>query len=516
MFQVLDLEASEEAPVKNVDVSAGLQPTLDPRDWRDFRMQAHRMLADMLDYAEHIRERPVWQSIPDKARGHFRTTLPCSPTDLADVHQEFLDQVLPYAAGNVHPGFMGWVHGGGTPVGMMAELLAAGLNANLGGRDHMPIEVERQIVRWMREIFGFPEGATGLFVTGTSMANFMATVIARDNTLGFGVRRSGVVAAQLTAYASDAAHGCVGKGLDLCGVGSDALRLVATGHDFRIDLEALEQRIEQDRRDGLTPFLVVGTAGTTDTGAIDDLEGLADLCDRQGLWFHVDGAYGALAALAPDLAPRLKGIDRSDSLAFDFHKWGQVPFSAGFLLVRDGELHHKAFAGTAAYLQREQRGLAAGSPWPCDFGPDLSRGFHALKTWFTLKVYGTDALGAMISSTCELARYLESHIAAHAELELMAPATLNIVCFRFRPHTHALPGETEIERINREILIQLQEAGSVAPSSTLLNGRFAIRAAIFNHRTTRAEIDTLIEQTLEIGRGLQRQSQGEALHWTEG
>ena len=164
---------------------------------------------------------------------------------------------------------------------------------------------------------------------------------------------------------------------------------------YRIDLNALEEAIEADRRAGLTPFLVVGTAGTVDTGAIDDLDALAGICRRERLWFHVDGAYGALAILAPDLAPRLKGIERADSLAFDFHKWGQVPYDAGFILVRDGVLHRQAFAASAPYLRRELRGLAAGAPWPCDYGPDLSRGFRALKTWFTLKVYGTDALGAV-------------------------------------------------------------------------------------------------------------------------
>jgi aromatic-L-amino-acid decarboxylase len=253
---------------------------------------------------------------------------------------------------------------------------------------------------------------------------------------------------------------------------------------------------------GYVPFLVIGTAGTTDTGAIDDLDGLADLCRRQKIWFHVDGAYGALAMLAPELAPRLKGVERADSLAFDFHKWGQVPYDAGFLLVRNGTLHRKAFVASAAYLQREVRGMAAGSHWPCDYGPDLSRGFHALKTWFTLKVYGTEALGATIAHTCQLARYLESRIVETPELELMAPVELNIVCFRYCLGLSAEIGKEESDRINREIVIELQESGKVAPSSTTLDGNFSIRAAIVNHRTSLTEIDTLIKQTLDLGRAL--------------
>ncbi|MGA7290167.1 MAG: pyridoxal-dependent decarboxylase [Terriglobales bacterium] len=480
--------------------------TLDPNDWEEFRKQAHGMLDDMLGYIENIRERPVWQPMRDEVRARFRGTLPRLPADLASVHGEFMREVLPFAAGNVHPGFMGWVHGGGTPVGMLAEMLAAGLNANLAGRDHAPVEVERQLLEWVREIFGFPESATGLFVTGTSMANLIALVIARDVALGFEVRRCGIFAPtkQLTAYASTAVHGCIAKALDVCGIGSDALRLVATDNRYRINLDVLQTSIDRDRSAGLTPFLVVGSAGTVDTGAIDDLAAIADLCRRENIWFHVDGAYGALAMLAPDLAPRLAGIERADSLALDFHKWGQVPYDAGYILVRDGELQRNAFASPAAYLKRANRGLAAGSPWPCDFGPDLSRGFRALKTWFTLKVYGTDALGAVISRTCELARYLESRIAETPELELMAPVELNIVCLRYRG---AESDEIQCDQINEEIVIALQKEGIVAPSTTTIGGRVAIRAAIVNHRTSRVEIDALVDNTLSLGRALHRRAQ---------
>jgi aromatic-L-amino-acid decarboxylase len=487
-------------PSENASGDAWTEPrgTLDPKDWDGFRTQAHAMLDYMVDYIRNIRERPVWQPIPDEVRARFLTGVPREPNDLARVHEEFLRDVLPYAVGNVHPGFMGWVHGGGTPVGLLAEMLAAGLNANLGGRDQTPVEVERQIGQWTREIFGFPDSATGLFVTGTSMANLIAVTVARDVALGFAVRRRGLGAEtkRLTAYASTAVHGCIRKALDISGVGSNALRLVVTDARYRIDLEALEQAIRTDCAAGFTPFLVVGTAGTVDTGAIDNLSALADLCRRQNVWFHVDGACGSIAMLAPDLAPRLAGIERADSLAFDFHKWAQVPYDAGYILVRDGQAHKNAFISAAAYLLRAERGLAAGSPWPCDFGPDLSRGFRALKAWFTLKVYGTDALGSVISKTCALARYLEDRIMAAPELELMAPMELNIVCFRYRAE--------EPDLLNQNIVIALQESGVVAPSTTVLGGRTVIRAAIVNHRTGRGEIDALVDGTLRRGRTLQR------------
>jgi glutamate/tyrosine decarboxylase-like PLP-dependent enzyme len=466
--------------------------TLDPADWPSLRAQGHQMLDDIIDYLERIRERPVWQPIPDGVRARFHAPVPTAPTELAAVHDEFMRWILPYAAGNAHPGFMGWVHGGGNPAGMLAEMLAAGLNANLGGRDQIPLDVERQIVQWVRGLFGFPETATGLFVTGTSMANLIGVLVARTSALGLDVRGRGIAGHRLTAYASAAAHGCIGQAMEISGIGSAALRLVAADDQHRVDLAALHTAIAADREAGFTPFLVVGTVGTVDSGAIDDLAGLADLAQREKLWLHVDGAYGALAILAPDLAPRLAGIERADSLAFDFHKWGQVPYDAGFILVRDGTLHRDTFAAPAAYMRRETRGLAAGSPWPCDFGPDLSRGFRALKTWFTFRVHGTDAIGAMISRTCALARYLETRVAQTPELELLAPVSLNIVCFRYR--------SAQPDQVNARIVADIHESGIAAPSTTVIDGRLAIRAAIVNHRTGPGEIDALVDATLAFGR----------------
>lgn len=451
------------------------------------------MLDDILDYLEHIRERPVWQPIPPDVRDLFRQTLPQEPSDLATVHEIFMRDILPFAVGNAHPGFMGWVHGGGTPVGMLAEMLAAGLNANLGGRDQMPVEVERQVVQWVRELFGFPDAASGIFVAGTSMANLIAVLVARTAAMGVEVRHQGVAAGskRLVAYTSAGAHGCISQAMDISGLGIDALRIIPMNDRYQMDIEALQRAIAADRSGGLNPFFIAGTAGTVDVGAIDNLALLAQIAHREGLWFHVDGAYGALAMLAPDIAPRLAGIELADSIAFDFHKWGQVPYDAGFILVRDGALHLSTFASPAAYLRRESRGMAAGSPWPCDFGPDLSRGFRALKTWFTIKVYGAEKLGQVISGTCELARYMEKCIGAAPQLELLAPVSLNIVCFRYRCE--------DADRVNADIVVALQESGIAAPSTTTINGCLAIRAAIVNHRTSSNDISALIKATVELG-----------------
>ncbi len=475
---------------------ASLDPaaSLDPVDWDATRADGHHMLDELFDHLQGLRDQAAWRPVPDEVRRRHRSDLPIAPGSLTEAHDTFKTDMLAYAGGNLHPGFMGWVQGAGTPVGVLAEMLAAGLNGNLGGRDHMPIAIEQEVVGWMRSLFGFPEGSTGLMVTGASMANFIGVLVARRRALGPEGRRSGVAGPRLTAYASTATHGCVSRGMDMAGLGSLNLRQVATDSDHRIDLDALKAVIAADRAAGLLPFLLVANAGTVDAGAIDDIDALADLAETEGLHLHVDGAYGALGMLTPEIAPRLAGIERADSLAFDFHKWAHVPYDAGFVLVRDGDLHRETFATSAAYLSRETRGLAGGDFWPCDYGPDLSRGFKALKVWFTFKVLGADAIARAIEYSCALARELQARIEAEPELELLAPAQLSIVCFRYR----ALAADADA--VNRAIVADLHEAGAAAPSLTAIDGKAAIRAALFNHRTEHRDLDALIKGVLAAGR----------------
>lgn len=464
--------------------------SLDP-DFPSFRAQAHAALDAIIDHLETLREGPVWRPMPPEVRASFDAPLPQQGAPLDAVLDEFWRLILPYSNGNPHPRFLGWVHGGGTPVGMLAELLAGGLNANLGGRDHAPVEVERQLVRWARQLFGFPAEASGVMVTGTSMANFLAVLVAKTKHLGRQTRSRGLwQEAPLVAYASAATHGCVRRALEMAGLGADALRVIPVDEAHRISLGALRAQVRADREAGARPFLLVGNAGTVDIGAIDDLDALADLATEEGLFFHVDGAFGALGVCSRALAPRLAGLSRADSLACDFHKWAQVPYDAGFFLARDGEAHRATFASELAYLSREPRGLAAGEVWPTDLGPDLSRGFRALKVWFTLKTYGTERLGAVMDETCRLARALAARVSQEPALELLAPVPLNIVCFRVR--------HPEAERVNREIVITLQEQGLAAPSTTRLHGQLAIRVAIVNHRCTEADLHLIVDAILAL------------------
>lgn len=466
--------------------------SLDPPDWDAFRRQAHTMLDDAIDHVQGIAAGPVWRPMPPEIRASFAEPLPVEPTPLAEVHRDFTARILPYHGGNAHPRFVGWVQGGGNVAGMMAELLAAAIDANAGGRDHAALEVERQIARWMRDLFGFPATAHGLLVTGSSLANWMAIVIAKTRALGVATRRTGLAGAKLRAYASTAAHQCVLRAMEMSGLGSDALVVLPVGRDHRVDPAVVRAAIAADRAAGFTPFLVVGNAGTVDIGAVDDLTALADLAAAEHCWFHVDGAFGAFLALVPELRDRVAGLDRADSIAFDFHKWPQVPYDAGMLLVRDGATQAAAFASHAAYLARDARGLAGGGSWPVDFGPDLSRGFRALKVWFTLKHYGLRRLGEVIAMTCALARHLERRVVAEPELELLAPVALDIACFRFR--------HPDADRINAAIVADIQEAGLAAPSTTRIDGALAIRCAIINHRTTAADLDAIVDAILAAGR----------------
>ena len=467
---------------------------LDPDDWNDFRSTANDALGAMIDFIETIRERPVWRQAPAPVIEQFRQPLPRASQNPREVIADFEATIMPYSTGNLHPLFLGWVHGAGTPVGMMAEMLAAGLNANCGGRNHIAIAVEQQIVRWAAEMLGFPDDSSGVFVTGTSAANLLAVVIARNFAIGEKVRQEGLHQAglQLVAYASAETHGSIRQAIEVAGVGSQFLRMIPVDARGAIRVDLLTKQIAADRAGGLRPFLVVGTAGSVNAGAIDDLSALADLCLAEDLWFHVDGAFGALCTLSPRLKPLVAGIERAASVAFDFHKWAHVPYDAGFLLVRDAEAHRRTFYNPTTYLHRMPSGLGAGEVWPCDLGVDLSRSFRALKTWFTFQVFGAEKIAECIERTCDLAKHLEKRLHQTTAFTLCAPVTLNIVCFAL--------AQPDADDLTKQIVIDLQERGVAAPSSTILGGRTVIRAAIVNHRTTEADIDEFVGELVESAR----------------
>jgi aromatic-L-amino-acid/L-tryptophan decarboxylase len=392
------------------------------------------------------------------------------------------------------------VQGTGTPLGMMADMLAAGMNPHLGGLNQAPALVEHQVIRWLAGLMGFPADASGVLVTGGTMANVLGLAVARHARAGWDVREEGMQGGPpLTVYGSAETHGWIRKAVELMGMGRHAFRPVAADAGDRIDPDALAAAVAADRAAGYRPVCVIGTAGTVNTGAVDDLAALADFCAAEGLWFHVDGAFGAWAYTSEALRPRVAGMERADSLAFDLHKWGYLPFECACVLVRDAEVHRGAFATTAPYLAQTERGVIAGGLPFADRGIDLTRGFKALKVWMSFKAHGVDAIIRLVEQNVEQARYLAARIETSPLLELMMPVALNVVCFRYAPDD--LP-EAERDAVNREILIRLQEDGIAVPSGTTLRGRYAIRAAVVNHRSRRDDFDAMVDAVERLGREL--------------
>jgi len=474
------------------------EETLDPEDWEDLRKLAHQMVDDMLEWQQTLRERPAWQPLPDEVKAQFQRNLPLEAQSLGKVYKDFLNYVLPFPIGNQHPRFWGWVHGNSAPSGMLAELLAAGMNPNAGFGEQSAVYVEKQVIDWCKEMLGFPSEASGILVSGCTMANLTGLTVARNARAEFNVQQKGLQHsnAKMMLYGSSETHSSIIKAVEVLGLGSESLRRIRVDSDFRIDLAALKSAIAEDKAKGLKPFCVIGNAGTVNTGATDNLNDLADVCETEGLWFHIDGAFGALAALSPQHRTILRGMERADSLAFDLHKWMFMPYEAGCVLIRHQDKHHQSFSTAGAYLLPFTRGAASGI-WFSEYGVQLSRGFRALKVWLSIKENGINKYRRLIEQNISQAAYLASLIEALPDLELLAPVPLNIVCFRFVKGN--LP-EDRLAELNKELLLRLHESGIAVPTYTTINGKFAIRCAITNHRSCREDFDLLIENVIRIGK----------------
>ena len=477
------------------------QETLDPEDWPQLRRLAHRAVDEALDYLQQTRQRPVWQPTPAAVAAKFHAPLPHLPQGAERAYQDYHDWVMPWQMGNTHPRFWAWYMGNGTAFGALGDFLAATVNPNMGGGNHVANLVEAQVLDWCKEIVGLPQSSSGLLVSGGSMANFVGLAVARSAATAIDVRSEGVAALPmpLTFYASNEVHSCIQKAVELLGHGAKSLRKIAVDDRYRIDPAALAAAVEADRAAGFQPCAVVASAGTINTGSVDDCAGLAAFCKREGLWFHVDGAIGAVVALSPRHRHLVLGMEQADSVALDLHKWLHVPFEAGCVLVRDRKTHRATFALTPEYLAHAQRGLASGVDWFSEYGVQLSRGFRALKVWLSFKEHGLDKFGRLIAQNIAQAEHLGELVRTAPELELMAPVGLNIVCFRYRG---AGGSQQQLNAVNEELLIRLHEGGVVVTSYTTLAGSYCLRAAIVNHRTRTEDLTVLIDAVLRTGRGL--------------
>lgn len=471
--------------------------TLDPEDWAEFRDFAHHVLDDAVDRLAVVRDTPVWQPVPQKVRQYFTTPLPREGQGNVSTYEGYRDYVAPYLPGNIHPRYWGWVDGTGTPLGILTEMLAATLNVNARGLESAPTYLELQVLDWLKEIMGFPAEASGLLVSGGSNANLIGLNVARNAKAPFAVRSEGLTAhPPLKIYLSTETHSSVQKAAELMGLGRDSLSYVPVRDDFCIDLRALRAQIAADGRIGHVPFCVVANAGTVNTGAVDPVAELVSLCRDENIWLHVDGAFGALAILDPAHRDLLIAIKDADSIAFDLHKWAHMPYDVGCILVRDGAAHKKAFSMQAGYLTKLDGGPTNSPITFADFGPQLSRGFSALKVWMHFKAVGINKYSRLIAQNTRQARYLAHRIQETPSLELLAPVSLNIVNFRYRASDC---DEAELNELNKKLLVLLQDGGIAVPSSTVLHGQFAIRVSITNHRTRYEDLDALLDAVIQLG-----------------
>lgn len=472
--------------------------TLDPENWDSMRQLGHQMIDDLFDYWQNIREEKIWKPIPAEVKEFLDQPLPKKSQNPEEVYREFKQNIFPYNKGNVHPRFFAWIQGTGTPLGVLADLLASGMNPNVAIGEHSAMYVDRQVINWCKELMNFPADASGILVSGGSMANVTALTVARNSFRDENIRTKGLKSAQaqLVLYCSVETHSCIQKAAEVIGLGTEAVRKIGVNDRYELDTYALKAQIELDIEAGFLPFCIVGTSGTVNTGAIDPLDELLAISRKYGMWFHIDGAYGALAKLDPKYSDRLKAIEEADSLAFDLHKWLYVPYEVGCTLIRDAKKHRESFAITPNYLLQENRGLSGGLDSINNYGFELSRGFKALKIWMSLKEHGREKYAQMIEQNNRQAEYLADLVKENPELELMAPVSMSITCFRMIKSGYS---EDKLRELNREILLRLQEEGIASPSSTILNGKYTLRVANVNQRTRMEDMDLLVKEVLRIG-----------------
>jgi aromatic-L-amino-acid/L-tryptophan decarboxylase len=473
----------------------------------EFRTLGHRLIDRIASHFERIRERPVTpgESVSEvrEAIGAARG-LPITGTQSPALLAEVTDMLFDHSLFNAHPRFWGYITSGPAPISVLADLVASAVNPNVGAWKLAPsaTEIEAQTVRWIAELIGYRADCGGLMVSGGNMANFVCFLAARREQVQWNIREAGLSGGdsrRLRIYASTATHTWIQKAADVFGHGTEAIRWIETDREQRMDPDVLRRQVARDREQGDQPFLVVGTAGTVGTGAVDPLAELGALCSDYGLWFHVDGAYGAFAANAPGVPADLAALKIADSVSVDPHKWLYAPLEAGCALVRKPELLLNAFSYHPSYYHFEEEATNY-----LDLGLQNSRGFRALKVWMALQQAGRDGYLKMIGDDIRLAKHLYRLASAHPELEALS-CGLSIATFRYVPTEHRrLVGSAETEeylnRLNRDILSRVENGGEAFLSNAIVDGKFALRACIVNFRTSLEDIELVPELVARVGR----------------
>ena len=468
----------------------------------DFRSAGHQLVDRIADFLESVHDLPV---TPGESPAQIREllqadrSLPQPGSNASQLLDRAAHLLFEHSLFNAHPRFWGYVTSSAAPIGVLGDFLASAVNANCGAwlLSPMASEIEAQTIRWIAELLDYPTDCGGLFVSGGNMANIVCFLAARAAKAGADLRAKGVAGTRLLAYCSAETHTWIQKAADISGLGTDSVRWIPTDQSLRMNLELLRTRIREDIAAGDMPILVVGNAGTVGTGAVDPMKELAAICREFDLWFHVDGAYGALAAIDPDSAPLFAGMNLADSIAVDPHKWLYAPLEAGCALVRDIAKLRDAFSYHPAYYHF---GVEAINYF--DLGPQNSRGFRALKVWLALQQVGREGYVQMISDDIRLSRAMYDRIEQHPDLEAISQG-LSIATFRYLPSDLANPdGEIAeyLNELNRELLTRLQQGGEAYLSNAIIGGKYALRACIVNFRTTLADVEALPALIAKIGR----------------
>ncbi|HZD18703.1 MAG TPA: pyridoxal-dependent decarboxylase [Actinomycetota bacterium] len=473
----------------------------EPERARAFTDRAADLCEEML---RRLPDLPVSRGrTAEQVRSTVAIQIPEDPMADDELFGHLRELVLDQSTYPGHPRFMAYITGAGTVPGAAADLLAAGLNQNAGAWMLSPAatEIELHLTRIFASWFGLPETAGGILVSGGAMANFVGLKVARDLRAGWDVRAQGVAAGPpLIFYMSSEAHVVSSRAADMLGLGTDGIRKIPVDEAHRMQSPALREAIARDREAGARPLAVVASAGTVATGAIDPLEELAELCDQEGLWLHVDAAYGGPAAFTEDLRPSFVGIERADSIGFDPHKWLYTPHSGGCILVREFQHLADAFSVTATYVHQDKERTGRGLDG-IQVGPQFSRGFWALKVWLSLLAHGRRAYASRISHDAALARYLGARVQERPDFELACPVGLSICCFRYVP-PDLPPGEGReeyLDVLNEHLMTEAQQDGRVFFSNAVLRARFVLRACIVNFRTEAEDLDTVLDVIAEIG-----------------
>src|ERR1700733_2800831 len=471
---------------------------------QEFRVLGTQLIDRVAEFLDSVPERPV---TPAESPAVVREALdaarsvPKDGVDLAKLLEHTTELLFDHSLFNAHPRFWGYVTSSAAPIGALGDLLAAAVNPNVGAwlLSPMASEIEAQTIRWIAEMIGYSSECAGLFVSGGNMANVVCFLAARQAKADGDIRTKGVDRTRMRVYCSKETHTWIQKAADISGIGTDSIRWIPVDDDLRIDLRALRQQILADIDSGDRPFLVIGTAGTVSTGAIDPLPELAALCREFDLWFHVDGAYGGLAAVLPNAPNALMGLHEADSVAVDPHKWLYAPLEAGCALVRDAAKLRDAFAYHPPYYHF---GVEAVNYF--DLGPQNSRGFRALKVWLALQQVGRDGYVQMISDDIRLARELFERIPRYPELEALTHS-LSITTFRYVPadvDSGDAKAASYLDKLNLELLIRIQNSGKAYLSNAVIHGRFALRVCIVNFRTSLADIEALLPIVAGMGKEL--------------